>query len=42
MLRFGLGGAGGRGEDVVKKVGRTSGKILATHLLRRETEQQES
>ena len=33
----------GRGEDNVGKVGCTSGKnILATHLLKPETEQQES
>ena len=32
----------GRGEDNVEKVGRTSGKTLATHLLKPETEQQES
>ena len=31
MLRFGVGGGGG-GEDDVEKVGRTSGKILATPL----------
>ena len=50
MLRFGVGGevggGGGRwgevGEDDVEKVGRTSGKILTTHLLKPETEQQES
>ena len=35
-------GVVGRGEDNVGKVGRTSGKILATHLLKPETEQQES
>ena len=29
MLRFGLGGGGGVGDDV-EKVGRTSGKTLAT------------
>ena len=40
MLRFGVGGRGG--EDDVEKVGRTSGKILTTHLLKPETEQQES
>ena len=39
MLRFGVGGGG---EDDVEKVGRTSGKILTTHLLKPETEQQES
>ena len=38
MLRFGVG----RGEEDVEKVGRTSGKILTTHLLKPETEQQES
>ena len=32
----------GEGEDDVEKVGRTSGKILAMHLLKPETEQQES
>ena len=44
MLRFGVGsgGTGGRGEEDVEKVGRTSGKILTTHLLKPETEQQES
>ena len=41
MLIFGVGG-GGRGEDDVEKVGRPSGKILTTHLLKTETEQQES
>ena len=41
MLRFGVGGGGG-GEEDVEKVGRTSGKILTTHLLKPETEQQES
>ena len=30
------------GEADVEKVGRTSGKILTTHLLKPETEQQES
>ena len=40
-LRFGVGGARGLEEDV-EKVGRTSGKILTTHLLKPETEQQES
>ena len=40
MLRFGVGGGGG--EEDVEKVGRTSGKILTTHLLKPETEQQES
>ena len=40
MLRFGVGGEGG--EDDLEKVGRTSGKILNTHLLKPETEQQES
>ena len=30
------------GEDDVEKVERTSGKILTTHLLKPETEQQES
>ena len=30
------------GKDDVEKVGRTSGKIQATHLLKPETEQQES
>ena len=39
MLRFGVGGEGG---DDVEKVGLTSGKILTTHLLKPETEQQES
>ena len=29
-------------EDDVEKVGRTSGKILTTHLLKPESEQQES
>ena len=33
MLRFGVGG------DDVENVGRTSGKILTTHLLKPETEQ---
>ena len=42
MLRFGVGGGGGGGEDDVEKVGHTSGKILTTHLLKPETEQQES
>ena len=42
MLRFGVGGGGKGGGDVVEKVGRTSGKILTTHLLNPETEQQES
>ena len=45
MLRFGVaggGGGGGGGEADVEKVGRTSGKILTTHLLKPETEQQES
>ena len=42
MLRFGVGGRGGGGEEDVEKVGRTSGKILTTHLLKPETEQQES
>ena len=32
----------GGGEEDVEKVGRTSGKILTTHLLKPETEQQES
>ena len=41
MLRFGMGGGGG-GEEDVEKVARTSGKILTTHLLKPETEQQES
>ena len=41
MLSFGVGGWGG-GEEDVEKVGRTSGKILTTHLLKPETEQQES
>ena len=37
MLRFGVeGGGGGGGEDDVEKVGRTSGKILATPLLKPE------
>ena len=36
------GEGGGRGEEDVEKVGRTSGKILTTHLLKTETEQQES
>ena len=31
MLRFGVGGGEGRGDDV-EKVGRTFGKILATPL----------
>ena len=35
------GGGRGGGDDV-EKVGRTSGKILTTHLLKPETEQQES
>ena len=39
MLRFGVGGGGG---DDVEKVGCTSGKILTTHLLNPETEQQAS
>ena len=39
MLRFGVGGGGG---DDVEKVERTSGKILTMHLLKPETEQQES
>ena len=30
MLIFGVGGGGGGGEDDVEKVGRTSGKILAS------------
>ena len=43
MLRFGVaGGEGEVGEADVEKVGRTSGKILTTHLLKPETEQQES
>ena len=47
MLRFGVaargGGGGGEVEEAdVEKVGRTSGKILTTHLLKPETEQQES
>ena len=42
MLRFGVGGGGKVGEDDVEKVGRTSGKILTTHPLKPETEQQES
>ena len=48
MLRFGVAGGGGGGGEVgeadadVEKVGRTSGKILTTHLLKPETEQQES
>ena len=44
MLRFGVGGGGGGrgGQDEVEKVGCTSGKILTTHLLKPETEQQES
>ena len=42
MLRFGMGGAGGGGEEDLEKVGRSSGKILTTHLLKPETEQQES
>ena len=33
---------GGKGGDDVEKVGGTSGKILTTHLLKPETEQQES
>ena len=36
MLRFGVGG------DDAENVRRTSGKILTTHLLKPETEQQES
>ena len=36
------GGGGGGGKDDVEKVGRTSGKILTTHQLNPETEQQES
>ena len=40
MLRFGVGGE--VEEDDVEKVGRPSGKILTTHLLKPETEQQES
>ena len=32
MSIFGAGGGGMRGEDDVEKVGRTSGKILATPL----------
>ena len=37
MLRFGVEGRGGGGEeDDVEKVGRTSGKILATPLLKPE------
>ena len=40
MLRFGVGGGGG--EEDVEKVGSTPGKILTTHLLKPETEQQES
>ena len=43
MLRFGVAGGGGGGEvgeADVEKVGRTS--ILTTHLLKPETEQQES
>ena len=36
------GGGGWRGQDDVEKVGRTSGKILTTYLLKPETEQQES
>ena len=39
MLIFGVGG---RGEDDVEKVVRPSGKILTTHLLKPEIEQQES
>ena len=35
------GGGVGRGEKHVEKVGRTSGRILTTHLLKPETEQQE-
>ena len=43
MLRFGVGGGGrGGGEEDVENVGRTSGKILTTHLLKPETEQQET
>ena len=42
MLRFGVGGGGGDGEEAVEKVGLTSRKILTTHLLKPETEQQES
>ena len=45
MLRFGVGGMvgwrGGGGDDV-EKVGSAFGKILTTHLLKPETEQQES
>ena len=35
-------GGGEVGETDVEKVGRTSGKILTMHLLKPETEQQES
>ena len=42
MLRFGVGGGEEGGEEDVEKVGRTYGKILTTHLLKPETEQQES
>ena len=44
MLRFGVAGGGGGevGEADVEKVGRISGIILTTHLLKPETEQQES
>ena len=35
-------GGGGGGEEDVEKLGRTSGKILTAHLLKPETEQQES
>ena len=36
------GGLGEGAEDDIEKVRRTSGKILTTHLLKPETEQQES
>ena len=35
-------GGGEGGKTMWEKVGRTSGKILTTHLLKPETEQQES
>ena len=37
-----MGGAWEGVEDDVEKVGCTSGKIMSTHLLKPETEQQES
>ena len=42
MLRFAVGAGVEVGEADVEKVGRTSGKILTTHLLKPEPEQQES